>query len=94
MCQILGILDPCTDNLGDSGQEICPGSRELIATNESTVFAKLVFDARVVEDGEGDRCFPDPPCTNEGNGLEIFGEPNHPLNEVVASKTCSWWRGR
>ena len=37
------------------------GSRELIATHEPTVIAILVFDARVVEDGESDRCLPDPP---------------------------------
>ena len=70
------------------------GSRKLIATHEPTVIAILVFDARVVEDGESDRCLPDPPCTDESDGLEIFGNSNNPLNEIVTSKTGPWRRGR
>ena len=43
--------------------------RELIATDESSVLAKSLFDAIVVEDGEGDGCFPDPPCADESDWL-------------------------
>lgn len=46
--------------------------REPIATDESTVFSEPDLDAIVVKDSKGNRCFPDPPCTNERNGFESF----------------------
>ena len=68
-------------------------SWELIATYESTVITKLVFDPSVVEDGESNRCFPNPSCTDESEGFKIFGEFNPLLNEGVTAKTGPRWRG-
>jgi hypothetical protein len=69
-------------------------SWELVATDESTVIAKPGLDAIVVKDGESDGCFPDPPCANEGDGFEVFGETNELLDQLVASETGPGWRGR
>jgi hypothetical protein len=55
-------------------------SRKLIAANKSPVIAKPFFDPTVVEDGESDRRFPDPPCTDENDGFEVLGEPDNLLN--------------
>jgi hypothetical protein len=56
--------------------------------------AKSFFDSAVVEDGKCNRCFPDPPCTNESDGFEVFGEPSDLLDQVIAPKTVSWRRRR
>ena len=69
-------------------------SGKLIATDESTVIAKSVLDTRVMEDGESDGGFSDPPCTDESNRLEVFGETNDLLDYVVAAKTDPRRRGR
>jgi hypothetical protein len=61
-------------------------SWELIAADESTVIAKPGLDAIVVEDGESDGGFPNPSCTDEGDGFEVFGETNELLDQFIASK--------
>lgn len=66
--QVLGVFDPRTDDLGQSGKETSTRSQDLFATNESTVLAKSLFDPIVVENGEGNRCFPDPSCADESDG--------------------------
>ena len=38
---------------------------ELVATDETTVVAKSFLDAIVMEDGQGDGCLADSPCTDE-----------------------------
>ena len=40
---------------------------ELIATDKSAVGSKPFLDAVVVEHGQSDGCFPDPPCTDESD---------------------------
>lgn len=40
-------------------QKICTGSRELIATNETSVIAKPFLNAVVMEDSQGDGGLPD-----------------------------------
>jgi hypothetical protein len=55
-------------------------SWELVATNEPSVLAKSLLDAVVVEDRQRDRRLPDPPCTDESEGCEAFGETNDLLD--------------
>jgi hypothetical protein len=69
-------------------------SWELVTTNESTVVAKPVLNAIVVEDLERDRRFPNPPCTNESDRFEVFGESDDRLYQFVASETGPGWWGR
>ena len=70
------------------------GSRELVTTNKSTVVAKPVLDPIVVEDSEGNGCFPDSPCTDESDGFKVFSESGDFLNQFVAPKTGPGPRGR
>ena len=70
------------------------GRGELIAADESTIVSKPLFDAIVVEDGQSDGCFPDSPCTNESEWGEAFRKVNNLLDQLVASETGPWWRGR
>ena len=70
------------------------GSRELVTADKPTVVSKLCPDLIMVEDSQGNRCLPNPPCTNESNGCEIFGEANNLLNQFIASKTGPWAWGR
>ena len=53
---------------------------ESVTADESPVVPELVLDSRVVEDCEGDRRFPDPPRTDESNGLELFSETDDCLD--------------
>jgi hypothetical protein len=69
-------------------------SWELVTTNEPAVLAESLLDAIVVEDSQGDRCLPDPPYTKESDGCEIFGETDNLLDQLVASETDPWGRGR
>jgi hypothetical protein len=48
----------------------------------------------VVEDGESDGCLPNPSCTNESDGFEVFGETDELLDQLVASETGPRRRGR
>jgi hypothetical protein len=92
-CHILRVFDPRTDDLGETGEEMSARSRELVAADESTVIAKPFLDAIVVEDSEGDGCFPDPPCTDESDGFEVFGNSDDLLDQLPASETGPWRRG-
>ena len=67
---------------------------ELVATDEPAVISELFLDAIVVENGQGDGCFPDPPWTEESDRCEGFSETNDLLNQLVASETGPWWWGR
>jgi hypothetical protein len=93
-CQILRVLDACTNNLGDPGEKMEVRSWELITADESPVFAKPVLDAIVVEDGQRDGRFPDAPCTDESDGFEVFGETDDLLDQFVTSETRPGRRGR
>ena len=66
----------------------------MIATDESTVAAKPVFNAIVVEDGESDRCFPDPTWTDESNWNEMLRVTDDLPNQLVTSEEDPRWRGR
>ena len=93
-CHILGVLDSRTDDLGETGQEMGAGSRELIATDESPVIAKSFLDTTVVEDSERDGCFSDPPCTDQGDGFEAFDDSDDLLDQLPTSEAGPWCRGR
>ena len=67
---------------------------ELVATDKPTVVSKPFLDATVVEGGQSNSCFSDPPCADEGNWSKMFSEVDHLLNQLVASKACPWRWGR
>ena len=67
---------------------------DLVATDESAVVAKPFLDPIVVEDGQGNGRFPNPPWTNESGWGETFSETNDLLDQFVASKTDPWRRRR
>ena len=69
-------------------------SRELIATDKSTVIAKPILDAIMVEDSECNRRFSNASRADESTGLEVFSKADDLLNQFVASKTGPGWRGR
>ena len=60
---------------------------ELVATDESTVIAEMILDAIVMEDGEGDGGFPDPPWTDESDRFQFLCERNNLLDESATSET-------
>ena len=50
--QVIGIVDACTDDLGEPCEKVSTRRRELIAADESTIVAKPVLNPAVVEDSE------------------------------------------
>jgi hypothetical protein len=66
----------------------------LVTANESAVFAKSFFDPIVVEDGESNGSFSNPPCTDESDGFKIFCKSDDLLDEFVASETVPRRGGR
>ena len=66
----------------------------MVTADESTVVSKPVPDAIVVEDGQSDGSFPDPPCADESDWGKVFCETNDHLDQLVTSKAGPWWRGR
>ena len=69
--------------------------RELVATDEPAVVSEPFLDAIMVEDGQSERCFPNPAWTDESGWSEIFSETDDLLNQLVASETDPRprWRG-
>ena len=70
------------------------GGGELVATDEPAVVPKPFLDTIMVEDSQGDRCFPDSPYTEESDRREGFGETNDLLDQLVTSETGPRRRGR
>ena len=60
---------------------------ELITADKPPVLAKPFLDPIVVEDGQGNGCFPDPACTDESDWSEVFDKANDLLNQFVPSET-------
>ena len=75
-------------------EEVSGRRGELIAADEPTAVSKPLPDSIAVEDGQSDRRFPDPSCTDESDWSEVFCETNDLFDQLVASKTGPWWRGR
>ena len=78
--QILGVVNPRADHLGESAEEMSAGGGELVATDEPTVGSEPFLDAIVVEGGQSDGRFPNPPRTNESDWSKIFCEANDLLD--------------
>ena len=70
------------------------GTGELVTTDESAVVTESLFDAIVMKDSQSDGCLSDSTSTNEGDGCEVFGQTDDPLNQLVTSETGPRRRGR
>ena len=68
--------------------------RELVTTYEPAVVSESFLDAIVVEDSQGDGCFPDPPWTDESDWIEGFSDTDDLLNQLVTSEAGPWPWGR
>ena len=90
--ETLGVFEPCTDDLRKAGEEMSTRGWELVTTDEPTIVAEPCLDATIVENREGDRRFPDPSCTNESDGFQVFGEANNVLDQLIAPETGPWRR--
>jgi len=66
---------------------MCARGEELVATNKPTIVSKPFLDAVVMEDSQSDRRFPDPPCADESDWLEVFCEADDLRDQLVASNT-------
>ena len=53
---------------------------ELVTTDKPSVVSKLFPDLIMMDDSQGNRCFSNPPYTNEGNGCEVFYKANDLLD--------------
>ena len=53
---------------------------ELITANKPPVVVKPFLDAIVMEDCQGNGCFPDATCTDEGDWSEVFDETDDLLD--------------
>ena len=93
-CQVLGVFDPCTDDLGESGEEMRARSGKLIAADESTVLAESFLNPTVVENSEGNGCFPDPARADESDGFEVPSSSDDFFNQITPPKTAPQRRGR
>ena len=89
--QIIRVFDPCADDLGEAMEEIGERGSDLVTTDESTVIAKPLLDATVVEDSEGDGSLADSAGTDESDGSEAPCETNDLLDQLVASKEDTRW---
>ena len=54
----------------------------MVTADEPTIVPKPLFDAIVMEDGQGDRSLSNPPGTDESNWSEVFRETNHLLDQL------------
>ena len=70
------------------------GGRELVAADESTFVTEPLPDTIVMEDGESDGSFSNPPWTNESNWSEVFSEINDFFDQLGTSEAGPRWRGR
>ena len=69
-------------------------SGELVAAEESSVIAKSLLDAIVVEDGKGDRRFTNATCADESDRTESLYQTDDLLDQLTTSKTGLGWWGR
>ena len=70
------------------------GGRELVATDESTLVTEPLPDTIVMEDGESDGCFSNPPWTDESDWSEVFSEIDDLIDQLGTSEAGPRWRGR
>ena len=68
-------------------------SRELVTSDEPAVIPKPNLYAIVVEDGQGDRGFPDATCTDESGWGEVLSETDDLIDKLFTPETGpGWWR--
>ena len=79
------------DDLGESIEEVSARGGELVTADEPTVVPKLLLDAIVVKDSQGDGCFSNSSWTDESEWSEVFCETNDLLIQFVAPKAGPWW---
>ena len=65
---------------------------ELVAADEPAVMPEPLLDSVVVENGEGDRGFPDPTNADESNWTKILGEMDYLLDQFIPSEEGPWRR--
>jgi len=74
---------------------VSAGSKDLFAADESTVFAKLFFDAIVVEDGKNDGGLPNPTGTNQSDWGAFLCQSYDLLDQLITSNNVPRaWRWR
>lgn len=61
----------------------------MVATDETMVVNRSLFDAIVMEDGQSDRGLSDPAGTNEGDRCEVFRQANDFLDQLATSEIGS-----
>ena len=67
--------------------------RSLIATDEPPLMAEPLLDPIVVEDSQSDGGLADSTWTYESNWSEALGQVDYLLDQPVASKDGTRWRG-
>ena len=90
----MDIFDASADGLGELVEEMKARWGELVAADETTVVSKSFLEAIVVEDGQGNGRFPDPPWTDESDWGQVFCEADHLLDHFVTTETGPRWWGR
>ena len=70
------------------------GGRELVTADESTLVTETLLDAILMEDGESNGCFSNPPWTDESDWGEIFSEIDDLFDQLGTSETGPRPRGR
>ena len=78
--QVLGVLDLCANGLGETTEKLVAGGQELIATKESPVLAKTLFDPIVMEGSQGDGCLSNPSGTNQSDRREALRKVDNLLD--------------
>ena len=66
----------------------------MIATDESAIVTEPFLYAAVVEDGESNGCFTNPPWTDKSDWSEIFDKTNNTLDELLAPEAGPGRLGR
>jgi hypothetical protein len=78
--QSFRVFDARTNDLGESVEKMGTRSGEPVAANESTIVAKSLLDAIVMEDFQRDGRLADSPGAYECDGFEVFRKTNDLLN--------------
>jgi hypothetical protein len=92
--EILRIFNTCTNDLGESAEEMIARRRELVTAHEPSIVTEPLLDAITVEDSQGNRCFPNAPCTNESDRDKVFSQADNLFDQIITSKEPPWWLRR
>ena len=67
------------------------GCRELITADEPAVVTEPLFDAIVVEGGQGYGCLTNPSGTDQRDWCEVLCETNGFLDQLSPAEADPWW---